>query len=81
MPSSRNGSHLVTMHDLYPSTKALDDAIASGNTSGIGESFEQLDSFLSIWKRAWAGPETPDLHLEPATGYERESNLVWLEYD
>jgi hypothetical protein len=34
------------MHDLYPSKKALDDAIASGSTSGIGEQFEQLDQLL-----------------------------------
>lgn len=37
---------LVVMHDLYPSKKALDDAIASGSTSGASEQFEQLDQFL-----------------------------------
>jgi len=37
---------LVTMHDLHPSKKALDDAIASGSTSGAGESFDQLDQLL-----------------------------------
>ncbi|MBV9300603.1 MAG: SRPBCC domain-containing protein [Acidobacteriaceae bacterium] len=37
---------LVTIHDLYPSTKALDDAIASGGISWNGESFEQLDTLL-----------------------------------
>ena len=37
---------LVTIHDLYPSTKALDDAIASGGISWNGESFEQLDQLL-----------------------------------
>jgi uncharacterized protein YndB with AHSA1/START domain len=37
---------LVVMHDLYPSKKALDDAIASGSTSGTGEQFEQLDQLL-----------------------------------
>ncbi len=42
----RGDETLVTMHDLYPSTKALDDAIASGSTSGTGESFEQLDQLL-----------------------------------
>ena len=36
----------VVMHDLYPSKKALDDAIASGSTSGTGEQFEQLDELL-----------------------------------
>jgi uncharacterized protein YndB with AHSA1/START domain len=42
----RGGETLVTMHDLYPSPKALDDAIASGSTSGTGEQFEQLDQLL-----------------------------------
>jgi uncharacterized protein YndB with AHSA1/START domain len=37
---------LVVMHELYPSKEALDDAIASGSTSGFGESFEQLDELL-----------------------------------
>src|SRR4051795_4403215 len=32
----RGGETLVVMHDLYPSQKALDDAIASGSTSGSG---------------------------------------------
>jgi hypothetical protein len=37
------------MHDLYPSMKALDDAIASGSTSGAGEQFKQLDQlFVSM---------------------------------
>jgi hypothetical protein len=40
------GETLVVMHDLYPSRKALDDAIASGSTSGTGEQFEQLDQLL-----------------------------------
>ena len=42
----RGDETLVTMHDLYPSQKALDDAIASGSTSGAGEQFEQLDQLL-----------------------------------
>jgi uncharacterized protein YndB with AHSA1/START domain len=42
----RGGETLVVMHDLYPSKKALDDAIASGSTSGSGEQFEQLDQLL-----------------------------------
>ena len=37
---------LVVMRDLYPSKQALDDAIASGSTSGMGETFEQLDELL-----------------------------------
>ena len=42
----RGGETLVVMHDLYPSKQALDDAIASGSTSGTGEQFEQLDQLL-----------------------------------
>ncbi len=42
----RGGETLVVMRDLYPSKKALDDAIASGSTSGSGEQFEQLDELL-----------------------------------
>jgi len=38
---------LVVMRDLYPSKEALDAAIASGSTSGFGESFEQLDELLA----------------------------------
>jgi uncharacterized protein YndB with AHSA1/START domain len=40
------GQTLVVMHDLYPSKQALDDAIASGSTSGMGEIFEQLEDLL-----------------------------------
>jgi uncharacterized protein YndB with AHSA1/START domain len=42
----RGAETLVVMHDLYPSKEALDAAIASGSTSGAGESFEQLDALL-----------------------------------
>jgi uncharacterized protein YndB with AHSA1/START domain len=42
----RGGETLVVMHDLYPSKEALDAAIASGSTSGMGETFEQLDELL-----------------------------------
>jgi hypothetical protein len=34
------------MHDRYPSKEALDEAIASGSTSGFNETFEQLDELL-----------------------------------
>jgi hypothetical protein len=37
---------MLLMHDLYPSKEALDGAIASGSTSGMGETFEQLDELL-----------------------------------
>ena len=42
----KGGETLVVLSDLYPSKKALDDAIASGSTSGFGEQFEQLDQLL-----------------------------------
>src|SRR3954464_7209129 len=42
----RGGKTLLVMHDLYPSKEALDDAIASGSTGGIGETFEQLDEII-----------------------------------
>ena len=42
----RGAETLVTYRDLHPSKEALDAAIASGATSGFGESFEQLDSLL-----------------------------------
>ena len=40
------GATLVVVHELYPSKEALDDAIASGSTSGWGEQFDQLDELL-----------------------------------
>ena len=42
----RGAETLVVMHDLYPSKEARDGAIASGSTSGCGETFEQLDELL-----------------------------------
>ena len=42
----RGGKTLLIMHDLYPSKEALDDAIASGSTCGMGETFEQLEELL-----------------------------------
>lgn len=43
----KGGKTLLVMRDLYPSKDALDEAIASGSTSGCGEQFEQLDGLLS----------------------------------
>ncbi len=43
----RGAQTLVTLHDLYPSKEALDEAIASGSTSGFGGQFEQLDALLA----------------------------------
>ena len=42
----QNGETRVVMHDLYPSKEALDEAIASGSTSGAPETFAQLDELL-----------------------------------
>jgi uncharacterized protein YndB with AHSA1/START domain len=42
----KDGKTLVVMRDLHPSKEALDGAIASGSTSGAGESFAQLDELL-----------------------------------
>ncbi len=41
-----DGATRVVVHELYPSKEALDDAVASGSTSGWGEQFEQLDELL-----------------------------------
>ena len=42
----KGGQALLVMHDLYPSKEALDGALASGSTCGMGETFEQLDELL-----------------------------------
>jgi len=44
------GRTMVTVLELYPSKEALDDAMASGSTTGWGEQFEQLDEFLATDK-------------------------------
>ena len=42
------GQTLLVMHELYPSEAALDEAIASGSTSGdMDETFKQLDELLA----------------------------------
>ncbi len=43
----RSGTTLVVLHDLHPSKEALDEAIASGSTSGFSETFDQLDQLLA----------------------------------
>jgi uncharacterized protein YndB with AHSA1/START domain len=40
------GRTQLVVHDLYPSKEALDGAIASGSTSGMPESLEQLDELV-----------------------------------
>ena len=42
----KGGKTLLVVHDLYPSKEALDGAIASGATSGMPETLEQLDELL-----------------------------------
>ena len=42
-----DGETRVVMRDLYPSKEALDEAIASGSTGGLSETFGQLDEFLA----------------------------------
>jgi uncharacterized protein YndB with AHSA1/START domain len=42
-----NGTTLLVLHDLYPSKDALDEALASGSTSGYPEQFEHLDQLLA----------------------------------
>jgi uncharacterized protein YndB with AHSA1/START domain len=43
----KNGKTLLVVHDLYPSKKALDAAIASGSTGGLPEQLDQLDAILA----------------------------------
>ena len=43
----QGGKTLLVMHDLYPSKEALDAAIASGSTSGVAETFAQLEELLA----------------------------------
>jgi uncharacterized protein YndB with AHSA1/START domain len=42
----KGGKTLLVVHDLYPSKEALDRAIASGATSGMPETLDQLDELL-----------------------------------
>jgi uncharacterized protein YndB with AHSA1/START domain len=42
-----DGKTRVVVHDLYPTKKALDDAISSGSTGAWPEQFEALDDLLT----------------------------------
>ena len=42
----RSGKTLIVMSDLYPSKEALDAAMESGSTSGMQETFDQLEEFV-----------------------------------
>ena len=40
------GKTLLVLHELYPSKETLDAAMASGEKSGMSETFDQLDVIL-----------------------------------
>jgi uncharacterized protein YndB with AHSA1/START domain len=40
------GKTLVTLHELYPTTSALDEALA-GSAEGLPEQFAQLEELLA----------------------------------
>ena len=42
-----DGATRVVVHELYPSKEALDEAMASGATTGWGEQFAQLDELIA----------------------------------
>lgn len=43
----RDGVTLVTVHEIYPSKEALDEAIASGSNGAWPEQFDALDVLLA----------------------------------
>lgn len=43
----QGGATKVVVRELFPSKEALDEAVASGSTSGWGEQFEQLDALIA----------------------------------
>lgn len=44
----KGGKTLVTLHELYPSKEALEEALA-GSAEGLPEQFAQLDKLLATW--------------------------------
>ncbi len=44
----KGGKTLVVLHELYPSKESLDAAMASGEKSGLDETFDQLDELLAL---------------------------------
>ncbi len=46
--AEKDGATHLVVHELYPSKEALDEAMASGSTSGWGEQLEQLDELIVI---------------------------------
>jgi uncharacterized protein YndB with AHSA1/START domain len=43
----KDGATLVVVHELYPSKEALDEALASGSTTGWPEQFNQLEDLVA----------------------------------
>jgi uncharacterized protein YndB with AHSA1/START domain len=43
----KGGRTILVLHELHPSKQALDDAIASGSSSGAPEQFDLLDEILA----------------------------------
>lgn len=51
------GRTRMILHDLYPSKDALDAAMASGEKSGMDETFAQLDDLLvALGANEWSAP-------------------------
>lgn len=44
--AEKGGKTLVTVHDLYPTKEALDEAIASGSTAGMPAQLAQLERLI-----------------------------------
>ena len=60
------GQTVVVLHDLYPSKEALDAAMASGEKSGMSETFEQLDELLvTLGASLGQRDEVVDLAVRP----------------
>lgn len=45
--TEKDGQTHLVMRDLFRSKEAADEACANGSTSGVGETFDQLDALLS----------------------------------
>lgn len=52
----QGGKTLLVMHDLYPSKKAFDDALASGEKSCTPETLDQLDELIVTPQHALNDP-------------------------
>ena len=71
----RSAKTPLVLHDFYPNKEALDAAMASGEQSGMCETFEQLDELLLTLARAQvlvAPAPWPLLHAS-----RRTSIVVW----